>query len=73
MRQIWQTGSFTIEAAIWIPIIFFFIIGTMKIGIVFFQNSIEKEISARIVQLDVVQEFYNYQIVEEIGEEVLDD
>lgn len=69
----WQRGSFTVEAAIWVPIMVFMVMGTVQIGITFFQESVKRESYSDLVQLDIVQEFYNYQIIGEIGEELLDD
>lgn len=69
----WQRGSFTVEAAIWVPIMVFMVMGTVQIGITFFQESVKRESYSDLVLLDIVQEFYNYQIIGEIGEELLDD
>lgn len=73
MKKQWQRGSFTVEAVIWIPIMVFLIIGTMQLGIRFFQDSLNRESYQRLQEPDIVQEFYNYQILGEIGEEIIND
>lgn len=73
MRFVRQKGSFTVEAAIWVPIMIFLIMNVIQLGIHFFQESRNRESYAGLMQLDIVQEFYNYQILEEIGEEIFDD
>lgn len=73
MRGNWQKGSYTIEAAIWVPVMIFLIMNVVRLGISFFQESINREAGVRLKELDIVQEFYNYQILREIGEEILDD
>lgn len=73
MRGNWQKGSFTIEAAIWVPVMIFLIMNVVRLGISFFQESVNREAGVRLKELDIVQEFYNYQILGEIGEEILDD
>ncbi len=69
----WHKAGFTVEAAIWIPIMVFLVMGTMKLGIDFFQTSKSRQIYDGLTELDIVQEFYEYQILGEIGEEILDD
>ena len=66
-------ASFTIEASFYVPIILFLMMNVLSLGIHFFQESREREENKRIQELDIVQEFYNYQILGEIGEEVLGD
>ena len=73
MRQYWQKGSFTVEAAIWVPIMVFLIMGTIRIGIYFFEESMNRECYTGLLQLDIVQEFYNDQVLGEIKEEIQDD
>lgn len=73
MRRCWQKGSFTVEAAIWVPIMVFLIMGVIRIGIYFFEKCMTRESYAGLRQLDIVQEFYNYQILEELKEEIQDD
>lgn len=66
-------GSYTIEAAIYIPIILFLLFGSVDLGIQYWQRSRERNINPKVEELDIVQEFYGYQILEEIGEELKDD
>lgn len=73
MRQYWQKGSFTVEAAIWVPIMVFLIMGTIRIGIYFFEKCMTREGCEVLRELNIVQEFYNYQILGEIKEEIEDD
>ena len=73
MKRMRHRGSFTIEAAIWVPFMMFLIMGTIQIGIMFFQESVKRESYSGLMQLDIVQEFYNYQILGEIGEELVND
>jgi len=42
-------------------------------GISFFQDSMNRENSSKLQQLDIVSEFYNYQILKEVGEEIRND
>lgn len=66
-------GSYTIEASIWISTILFMMMGVLEVGIDFYQRSKEKELSAYSQEVDIVAEFYNYQVLKEVGEEWLDD
>lgn len=66
-------GSFTVEATIYIPLFLFLIMNVLSLGIVFFQESRTREENTAIQELDIVQEFYNYQILGEIGEEIWND
>jgi len=73
MRRILQKGSYTIEASIWIPFILFIMMAVLRMGISFFQDSMNRENSSKLQQLDIVSEFYNYQILKEVGEEIRND
>ena len=66
-------GSFTVEASIYIPMFLFLIMNVLSLGIRFFQESRTREENSAIRELDIVQEFYNYQILGEIGEEIWND
>lgn len=66
-------GSFTVEAAIYLPIILFMLIQTVKISIDYLQESRERKVNMMIQDLDVVSEFYGYQIIDDIGKEIMDD
>ena len=66
-------GSYTVEAAIYIPIILFILFQSIEIGIEFCQSSREREVCRLLQELDCVEEFYGYQILDEIGKEIWDD
>ena len=66
-------GSYTVEAAIYIPIILFLLFQSIEIGIEFWKNSREREVCRLLQEFDGVEEFYGYQILDEIGKEILDD
>ena len=66
-------GSYTVEAAIYIPIILFMLLQTMDIAIDFWQKSRDGVVPAYIKELDSVKEFYGYQILYEVGKEIGDD
>lgn len=66
-------GSFTVEAAIYLPIILFMLIQTVKISIDYLQESRERKVNMMIQDIDVVSEFYGYQIIDDIGKEIMDD
>lgn len=72
MRR-YQKGSYTIEAAIYIPIVLFVFFYSLEIGINFWQESYSRSISGYLVEMDIVQEFYTYQIMNEVVGEVIDD
>lgn len=73
MRRKKVKGSYTIEAAIYIPIIIFILCQTLQIAIDFWQESRTREVSEVLQQLDIVKEFYNYQVIDEIGKEIIND
>lgn len=73
MRRKKVKGSYTIEAAIYIPIIIFILCQTLQIAIDFWQESRTREVSEVLQQLDIVREFYNYQVIDEIGKEIIND
>lgn len=66
-------GSYTIEAAIYIPIILFIMCQTLQIAIDFWQESREREVNKVLQELDIVREFYSYQVLDEIGKEIIND
>lgn len=66
-------GSYTVEAAVYIPIILFMLFHSLDIAIDFWQESREREISKQLEELDCVKEFYGYQILDEIRKEIQDD
>ena len=66
-------GSYTIEAAIYIPIILCILFQSINLAIDFWQGSKTREVYEGLQRLDTVKEFYTYQILEEVGEEIKDD
>lgn len=68
-----QKGSFTIEAAVWVPIFLMMIAMVLKIGIMLYTEVAKSDYHETLQNMDMVQEFYNYQILEEIIQEVTDD
>ena len=70
MKRGWKKASFTIEAAIYVPIILFVLFESVNIGLQFFQWSKTREINVRLKEIKVVEEFYAYQILGEMWEEM---
>ena len=68
-RHIYK-GSYTIEAAIYIPFIMFLMLHTLEIAIDNWQLSRDREICEEVQSLNVVREFYFYQILEEVEKEL---
>ena len=66
MKRGMHRGSFTVEASIYVSFILFMVIKVLSMGIVFFQGSGHRELKREIIELDILKEFYNYQILEEI-------
>ncbi len=66
-------GSFTIEATIYVPVMLMLFMTVLSSGICFFEESKVREENRAITGLDIVQEFYVYKILGEIGEEVFGD
>ena len=73
MREKRWKASYTIEAAIYIPIILFLLYQTLGIAIDFWKESRQREVNEKLQELDMVREFYNYQIIDEIGKELFED
>ena len=68
-----QKGSFTIEASIYVPMILWLLLLTMQSAISFYQQSVHREVYAGLEDMQVISEFYTYQIIKEIGEVWVDD
>ena len=66
-------GSYTIEAAIYIPIILCIMFQSVNLSIDFWQKSKTREVYEGLQNLDATKEFYTYQILVEVGEEIKDD
>ena len=71
-RRYWK-GSYTIEAAIYIPMILFLLYQSLGIAIDKWQNSRLREAAQTRVEMDIIGEFYGYQILDEIGKEIGND
>lgn len=68
-----QKGSYTVEAAIWVSLFLMMIAMALKTGISLYTEVVKTGYHEKLQNLDIVQEFYNYQILEEITQEVTDD
>ena len=68
-----QKGSFTIEASIYIPMILMFLLFTLRSAVSFYQESVHREVYDGLENMQVITEFYTYQIISEIGEIWTDD
>ena len=66
-------GSYTVEAAIYIPILLFMLYQSLEIGIDFWQKSKVREINPLLQEMDMVKEFYSYQILDEVRKEIDND
>ena len=66
-------GSYTIEATILMPIMLGLVSFVICTAIDFVQESTGREVYPKMQVMDPVQEFYTYQILGEIGEEIFDD
>ena len=66
-------GSFTIEISILLPILFFVFAMVIRESIGFYEESLNREVSGYLLNQDLVEQFYEYQILEEIGGEILDE
>lgn len=73
MRSGWMKGSYTIEAAIYIPIIMFLLFQSLGIALDEWQKSKEREVCEALLEVDIVNDFYGYQIMDEIRKEIVDD
>jgi hypothetical protein len=66
-------GSYTIEATILMPIMLGLVTFVICTAIDFVQESTGREVYPKMQVMNSVQEFYTYQILGEIGEEIFDD
>lgn len=66
-------GSFTVEAAIYIPMILLLLFQSLDVAIDFWQESKQREVCEKLQSLDIVNEFYRYQILDEARKEIRDD
>ena len=65
-----QKGSYTVEAAIWIPVLLMVLSLSLEMAIDLYQEIKDATYSSKTQSLDIVQEFYNYQVLDEIIQEV---
>ena len=74
MRKCKHKGSFTIEASIWCPMILSMAAYVLQGGIGLYQEVRDVDFYQEEIQsMDIVEEFYHYQILKEVIEEVTDD
>lgn len=66
-------GSYTIEASVYVPMMIFLILIVLRGGIKFYQDIKTLEVYEGLTTMDAVEEFYTYQVLEEIGEDGTDD
>ena len=66
-------GSYTVEAAIYIPMILLLLFQSLDLAIDFWQESKQREVCEKLQTLDIVNEFYGYQILDEARKEIRDD
>ena len=66
-------GSYTVEAAIYIPLILFLLFQSLEIAIDFWQESRERTVCEKLQNLEIVSEFYGYHILDETKKEIEDD
>lgn len=69
----YHKGSYTIEAAVWVPLLMLTVLLSLETGIKLYQEIRNRKYSEKIESLDILQEFYNYQVLEEVVQEVEDD
>ena len=66
-------GRFTIEAAVWVPVFLLVVFLALQTGLTLYQEIRETDFCEKTKKLDIVQEFYNYQILNEVIQEVDND
>ena len=69
----YHKGSYTIEAAMWVPLLLMAVFLSLETGIKLYEETANWGYSEKTKALDIVQEFYNYQVLEEVIQEVEDD
>lgn len=69
----YHKASFTIEASIYVPVMVFMMMWVLHTGVEFFLESRERGVNPTLQELDIVQEFYMYQGLGELGEEIFGD
>lgn len=66
-------GSYTVEAALYMPLIMSVLFIPLLFAMDTWREGTKREIAYEIQALDVVKEFYGYQVLGEIREETKDD
>ncbi len=69
----YHKGSYTIEAAVWVPLLLTVILLSLETGIKLYQEVVNWTYSEKTESLHIVREFYNYQVLEEVVQEVEND
>lgn len=72
MKRAREKGSFTIEAAIIVPFFLFLMMTILQMGIGFYQESASHTKLHKWDGFQAVSMFYRMQLLEDIGEEVLE-
>ena len=73
MRRKLQKGSFTIEAAIIVPITLFMMVTVVRYGIDFYQQSVERKPLEELEEWDAVGHFYEVESLKKLEEEMQND
>lgn len=63
-------ASFTVEAAVIVPFVLFLSIGVLRIGIGFYQDSLNRKQDIKLQGMNSVERFYQLQMLEELGRDV---
>lgn len=63
-------ASFTVEAAVIVPFVLFLSIGVLRIGIGFYQDSVNRKQDIKLQGMNSVERFYQLQMLEEFGRDV---
>ncbi|MBQ2705329.1 MAG: hypothetical protein IJF60_00800 [Agathobacter sp.] len=63
-------ASFTVEAAVIVPFVLFLSIGVLRIGIGFYQDSVNRKQDIKLQGMNSVERFYQLQMLEELGRDV---
>jgi len=73
MREHYQKGSFTVEAAILIPLVLFLLMSVVEYGIELYQLSKMRETMEKLENWDAVGCFYEIEMLRGIEEEIKSD
>ena len=68
-----KKGSFTIEAAIIVPITLLMMVTVMRYGINLYQQSVERKLLEALEEWDAVESFYEMESLKKLEEEMQND